>query len=206
MITVGKRKKWRLDLLSGHSAALVVLSVTFLLGSVFGCICASLFHDEQGVVRQGMTVALSSLSRPQLWDCVRCAGSFCVGAFVLSFTSIGTVGLPVLFACRGFLLCYAVGVFYHLWGFSGLSAALVLFALPALLWMPALFALGAQGLPASWLLARGRRGKGKPASAYDVPFWTRCALCALLVLLCSCVEYACVPALMRMINGAFALF
>ena len=206
MITVGKRKKWRFDLLSGRSAALVLLSVVFLLGSVFGCIGASLFRDEQGVVRQGMTAALSSLSRPQLLDCIRCAGLFCLGAFALGFTAFGAVGLPVLFACRGFLLCYAVGIFYHLWGFSGLSAALVLFALPALFWMPALFALGSQGLPASWSLARRQWGKGKPASVYDGPFWTRCAVCALLVFLCSCVEYVCVPALMRMFNGAFALF
>ena len=206
MMTVGKRKKWRLDLLSGRSAALVLLSAFFLLGSVFGCICASLFRDEQGVVRQGMAAALSSLSRPQLFDCIRCAGLFCLGAFALGFTAFGAVGFPALFACRGFLLCYAVGVFYHLWGLSGLSAALVLFALPALFWMPALFALGAQGLPASWLLARRRWGKGKSVSAYDGPFWTRCAICALLVFLCSCVEYACVPALMRIFNGAFALF
>lgn len=206
MMTVGKGKKWRLDLLSGHSAALVLLSVCFLLGSVFGCIGASLFRDEQGIVRQGMAAALSSLSQPQLWDCVCCAGLFCLCAFALGFTAFGTVGLPALFACRGFLLCYAVGVFYHLWGFPGLSAALILLALPALFWMPAFFALGAQGLPASWLLARRQHGKGKTLCICNRSFWPRCALCALLILLCSCVEYVCVPALMRMINGAFTLF
>lgn len=206
MITVAKRKKWRLDLLSGHSAALALLSVAFVLGSAFGCVGARLFRDEQGVVRQGVTVALSSLSQPQLWDCVRCAGLFCLSAFALGFTAFGAVGLPALFAYRGFLFCYAVGLFYRLWGFSGLPAALVLFALPAVFWMPALFTLGAQGLPASWLLARRHFGKGKPNSANNRLFWTRCAVCALLVLLCSCVEYFCVPALMRMINGAFPLF
>ncbi len=206
MMTVAKRKKWRVDLLSGRSAALVFLSVFFVLGSVFGCIGAGLFRDEQGVVRQGMTAALSCLSQPQFLDCVRCAGLFCLGAFAFGFTAFGALGFPALFACRGFLLCYAVGVFYRLWGGAGLSAALILFALPALFWMPALFTLGAQGLPASWLLARRRFGKGKPTFFYNRSFWTRCAVCALLVLLCSWVEYLCVPALMRMINGAFALF
>ena len=206
MMTVGKGKKWRLDLLSGHSAALVLLCAFFLLGSVLGCVGAGLFRDEDGTVRQGLAAALSFLSRPQLLDCIRCAGLFCLIAFALGFSAVGTVGLPVLFACRGFLFCYAVGVFYRLWGFSGLSVALVLFALPALFWLPALFALGAQGLPASWSLARRRAGKGSAASIRFRSFWPRCSVCALLIFLCSCVEFFCVPALMRMINGAFALF
>lgn len=206
MITVGKRKKWRVDLLSGHSAALVFLSVLFLLGSVAGCVGAGLFQDEQGLVRSGVSSALSSAAQPGLWACVRCSGGFCLVAFALCFTAFGMIGLPVLFVCRGFLLCYAMGVFYHLWGFSGLIFSLVLYGLPALFWLPALFALGEQGLPAAYVLLRRRLGKGKIVSPYGRKFWPLCAVCTVLILLCIWVEYTWVPVLLRMINEALALF
>lgn len=206
MITVGKRKKWRVNLLSGDSAALIFLSGLFLLGSVIGCVGAGLFQDEQDLVRAGVSSALSSAIQPSLWACVRCAGGFCLFAFALSFTGFGTIGLPVLFVCRGFLLCYAIGVFYHLWGFSGLGFSLVLYGLPALFWLPVLLALGEQGLPAAWVLFCRRRGKGKFVSPYNRKFWRLCVVCTILILLCIWVEYTWVPALLRMINEAIALF
>ena len=201
---MGKRKKWRLNLLSGHSAALAVLSIMFLVGSVIGCVGVGLFADEQDLVRSGMSAALSASSRPTLWACMRCSGTACLIAFALAFTVLGIVGLPILFLVRGFMLCYAIGVLYHLWGLGGLCSGLILFGIPALFWMPALFILGAQGLPASCQQHYRRSGKG--ALPYPGRFWTRCAVCALLVFLCSCVEYTCIPAFLQMINRTFPLF
>ncbi len=205
MIGMSKGRKWRVDLLSGNSAAVLVLGGLFLLGSMAGCITAGLFQDDQGLVRQSVSAACSAGVRPGFWLCLRGCGLWCLAALLLGFSALGVFGLPVLFLCRGFVLCYAVGVFYRLWGTAGLWAAVVVFGLPALLWLPALFALGAQGLPAAVVVARGR-GKGKWTSPYNSCYFRRCALCALLVILCACVEYACVPALLKLINGALTLF
>ena len=205
MIGVRKGRKWRVDLLSGNSAAVLVLGVLFLLGSIAGCITAGLFQDEQGLVQQSVSAACSAGIRPGFGLCLRGCGLWSLLALLLGFSALGVFGLPALFVCRGFVFCYAIGVFYRLWGTAGLWVAVVVFGLPALLWLPALFALGAQGLPAAVVLARGR-GRGKWSSPYNGRYLRCCALCAVLVVLCACVEYAFVPALLKLINGALALF
>jgi hypothetical protein len=111
VIGMSKGRKWRVDLLSGNSAAVLVLGGLFLLGSMAGCITAGLFQDDQGLVRQSVSAACSAGVRPGFWLCLRGCGLWCLAALLLGFSALGVFGLPVLFLCRGFVLCYAVVCF-----------------------------------------------------------------------------------------------
>ena len=88
---------------------------------------------------------------------------FPLAALLMGFTALGVIGLPVLFAVRGFLFSFSVACFCRLFGGAGLIPALFLFGLPALLWAPALFVLGAQGMLGAYGLLRRVTG-GQPLS------------------------------------------
>ena len=117
---MGRRKKWKVDLLSGRAAGLIVLVVLFLIGSVVGCVCAGCIEDPDSTLAGYVRDCLSALVQgqtggrflPVLWEVSKVP----LAAFVLGLTALGVVGLPVLFALRGFLLCYAVSAFFRLFG------------------------------------------------------------------------------------------
>lgn len=204
---MARRKKWKVDLLSGQAAALLVLSGLFLVGGVAGCVAAGLISDPGGALLDyvrgylellasgGMSVRFLSV----LWQTVR----FPLAALLLGFTALGVVGLPALFAVRGFLLCYAVSAFYRLLGLAGLVPSFVLFGISALFWLPVLLQLGVQGLLGSYSLLRRATGDGRYPLCYDSGFLVRCGLCAAVLFLCAGLEYLVVPALLRGIAGVF---
>ena len=204
---MGRRKKWKLDLLSGQAAALMLLGVLFLVGSVAGCICAGLIDDSGGALLDYVSGYLDLLARngvsghflSVLWETIR----FPLAALLLGFTALGVVGLPVLFLARGFLLCYAVSAFYRLLGPTGLVPAFFLFGLSAMIWLPVLFQFGVQGVLGSYGMLRRSLGDGRYPLRYSSAFWVRCGLCAAALCLCAWVEYLAVPMLLQGMNGVF---
>ena len=108
---------------------------------------------------------------------------------------MGVIGLPVLFAVRGFLFSFSVACFCRLFGGAGLIPALFLFGLPALLWAPALFVLGAQGMLGAYGLLRRVTGDSRYPLSYDTAYGVRCALCGGAVMLCVILELSIVPVL-----------
>lgn len=204
---MARRKKWKVDLLSGQAAALLLLSGLFLAGCIAGCVAAGLISDPGGALLDyvrgylellasgGMSVRFLGV----LWQTVR----FPLAAFLLGFTALGVVGLPALFAVRGFLLCYAVSAFYRLLGPVGLVPGFVLFGLSALVWLPVLFQLGVQGLLGSYGFLRRAMGDGRYPLRYDSGFLARCGLCAAALCLCAGLEYLLVPVLLQGIAGMF---
>lgn len=204
---MGRRKKWKVDLLSGQAAALVLLGSLFLAGSVAGCVCAGLIDDQGGALLGYVRGYLELLARDGvavrffgvLWETAR----FPMAAFLLGFTALGVVCIPVLFAVRGFLLCYAISAFCRLLGPSGLVPAFFLFGLSALIWLPVLFQLGVQGVLGAYGLLRRAMGDGRYPLRYDGGYLLRCGLCAAALCLCAGVEYLAVPALLQGIAGAF---
>ena len=202
---MGRRKKWKVDLLSGRAAALILLSILFLVGSVVGCVTAGLIRDPSGALldyvygylellaHDGVTPRFVSV----LWETMR----FPVVAVLLGFTALGTAGLPVLFVVRGFLLCYAVSVFYRILGLTGLVLGFVLFGFSALIWMPVLFHLGVQGLLGSYGLFRRAVGDGRYPLRYNGGFLVCCGVCAVALCLCTVLEYLAVPILLQRVSG-----
>ena len=202
---MGRRKKWKVDLLSGQAAALILLSGLFLVGGVIGCVAAGRIADPAGALLSYVRGYLELLSQdglsPRFWSILWETVRFPLAAFLLGFTALGVAGLPVLFAVRGFLLSYAICVFYRLLGPAGLVPGFVLFGLSALVWMPVLFQLGVQGLLGSYGLLRRAMGDGRYPLRYDGGYLARCGMCAAALGLCAVVEYLAVPALLKGITG-----
>lgn len=198
---MSRRKGWNLDLLSGQTAALLLLSAAFILGSAAGCLMAGgMDTGEQGILRDYLDSYLALMGEvpglrlwPLVWDVAR----FPLLAGVLGFTALGVVGLPALFGVRGFLLSYAISAFYRLYGLSGQIPAFILFGLSALLWMPVLFHLGVQGLLCSYGMLRRSLGEGRYPLGIDRAFWVRCGVCAGALCACAAVEYLAVPVLFQ---------
>lgn len=204
---MGRRKKWKVDLLSGQAAALMLLSGLFLAGSVFGCVAAGRIADPAGALLTYVRGYLELLAQdgltPRFWSVLWEMVRFPLAAFLLGFTALGIVGLPALFAVRGFLLSYAICVFYRLLGPAGLVSGFVLFGLSALVWMPVLFQLGVQGVLGSYGLLRRAMGDGRYPLRYDGGYLTRCGMCAAALGLCAVMECLAVPALLKGIAGMF---
>ncbi len=195
---MGKRigRKW--DLLPEGSGALWLLGAYFVLGGVAGCLFAGCTDGAGAQALSGYLADYLSLagegtvlrSFPRvMWEQLR----YFLAAVLLSVTVLGAVGLPVLFMLRGFLFAFCVGCFFRVFGSPGLFPAFFLFGLPALLWTPALFLTGSQGLSGTLdALRRGDRRGG-----VGTAFWTRAAVSLLLIVLCGLLEYFSVPVMLR---------
>lgn len=198
-----KPRRWKVNLLSGRSVALGLLGVLFLTGSIAGCLAAGhLDAEDHGMLLERLEGYLALLRSgaggpflPVLWRTVRVP----LAAFLLGLTAMGLIGLPVLFTVRGFCLAYAVAVFYRLMGLRGLALGACLFGLSALVWLPALLELGVTGFAGSYGLLRRVTGDSRyPLPAGGGKYWLRCGFCAGALLVCVGLEYALVPALIRM--------
>jgi len=202
---MGRRKKWKVDLLSGQAAALILLSTLFLAGSMIGCVMAGLVRDPSGALLGYVRSCVELLARDGavshfpsvLWDTLR----FPLAAVLLGFTALGVAGLPILFAVRGFLLCYAVSVFYRIFGLIGLLFGVILFGFSALIWMPVLFHLGVRGVLGSYGLFRRAMGDGRFPLRSNGSFLICCGACAALLCLCALLECLAVPVLLQRVSG-----
>lgn len=198
---MGKREpEW--DWPSGYGAALALLCVLFLAGGAAGSLFAGLaggagaqelnayLTDYLSIARDG---TVSRTFWPILWGQLR----YLALAVLLGLTAIGVVGIPLLFCARGFFFSFSVGCFCRVFGGSGLIPGLVLFGLPALLWGPALFLAGFQGLSGAQCLLRRGLGRGRRALPFSTAYWLRIAVCGGLILACAGVEYLVIPILLR---------
>lgn len=185
--------------------ALATISVSFLLGGVAGCLMST-FVDGAGQesLRAYLEAFLSaaqngSTGAPglvvQLWDILR----WPCFALLLGFTALGVLGLPMLFAARGFLLAFSIAAFVRIFGSAGCLLAFLIFGIGGGFSVPALFVLGVQGLGASRILASRFLGEGKAPSPYGRAYFLRCGGCAAGLCVCVVLERFAVPAL---VSGA----
>lgn len=128
---------------------LIVLLVCFFVGAFCGGVLAvlieprgelsSYLHDYFVMAAQ-KEINLSFFS--VLWDCVK----WPLLAALLGLSFLGTIGIPILFAARGFLFSFAVCTLGALLGGNGVAAASVLFSVTTLFVLPVLFIVGCEGL------------------------------------------------------------
>lgn len=204
---MGRRKKWKMDLLSGQAAVLILLGVFFFAGSMAGCIAAGFVRDPSGLLIDYIRGYLELLAQDGIaagffgvfWETAK----FSLIAVLFAFTALGIAGLPLLFAVRGFLLCYAVTVFYRFWGLTGLIPAFFLFGFSALIWMPVLFQLGVRGMLSAYGFLRRAMGDGRYPLRCDGGFLVCCGICAAALCMCAMMEYFVVPALLQRVTGIF---
>lgn len=199
---MGKREGSPWDVLSGPGVVLAQLCGLFLAGGVAACLYVGFAAEEGALTLRDYLVdyltlvgggGMSHTFWLLLWDELR----WLLAVLLMCFTVLGSVGLPALFFVRGFLFSFSVGCFCRVFGWVGLVPGLVLFGLPALMWVPAFFLTGTQGLSAVRRLKT--RGKGESCSRLEPNsvFWMRFLLSLLLLLVCGGVEYLLVPALLR---------
>lgn len=195
-----------MGLVSGETAALVFLAAMFLIGSMFGCILAGVLEADNETLSLYVWEYLALLEndeiRPVLQTVFFDVFLFPSLVFLVGFTALGMLGTPLLFAARGFLFCFAVSSFYRLFGMSGALIACFLFGLSAIVWFPAFFWLGTQGILASYSLLRRAAGDGRYPLRYDYRFLMRSAICVFVLCFCVTLEYLVVPVLVRTVAGA----
>lgn len=202
-----RSRRIKLDLLSADAAAVLLLGTLFLAGGALGCLVAGHVRGDSGAALQDYLKAYLSLANETgieagfsgvVWEQLR----FPLLALVMGFTAVGIVGIPALFAVRGFLFSFCVACFCRSFGWNGLIPAVFLFGLPALLWAPALFVLGIQALQASYSMLCRCMGEDRQPVFCEGAYWVRCALCVGVLALCVALEYLVLPALV----GASARF
>ena len=117
-------KRLRMAAPSQMAVAGLILGAAFLVGGVAGCLAAGWMDGEgaqalSGYLTSYFRYAAEETPAPGFWNAVWEQFRFLLAAFVLGFTAIGVVGLPVLFGVRGFLFSFSAGCFYRLLGPEG---------------------------------------------------------------------------------------
>ncbi len=103
-----------------------------------------------------------------------------LAAFLLGFSSVGVLCLPLLFAAQGFVLSFSLFSFAEAIGRGGFFLLGALFATRMLFVLPCTFLLGVAAMERSWALLSlvgGKRVQIAPAGFYR---FTVCCVCLLL--------------------------
>lgn len=181
--------------------ALAVCAAFFFLGGLGGCLAAcyvegaaadSLSAYIGGFLRMAQA---GGLAHPAVLGVIWNTARWPVLAVLLGFTSLGLLGLPVLFCARGFLLAFSIASFVRIFGGMGCFLAFLVFGVTGIFSVPALFVLGVQSFLAAQALAGRFWGEGRPAPAYGSAYFLRCGVCAAALVLCVVLECLAVPAL-----------
>lgn len=189
--------------------SLLAVSVAFCVGGLVGLLMAAQVggggHESLSAylqnyltaVREGAAVspALSTV----LWETIR----WPLFVFFMGFTALGILGIPTLFAIRGFLLSFAVASFVRMFGGSGGLLAFFSFGITGLVTVPTLFILGVQGfLSARQLAGRTLSGR-KGALPFGKLYFVRGGLCAGVLAFSILLEYWAVPSLLEAVAPLF---
>ena len=186
----------------GIAPALVILSVCLGAGGLTGCLLAArvggagetslhAYLEAFLAAAQGGAVDIPALWS-QVWDTLR----WPLAALLLGFTALGVLGLPVLFAVRGFLLAFSIASFVRAFGGTGWLLACLVFGIGGALSLPVLFVLGVQSFLSARALAARVRGDGKGRVLWGRDCLIRCAMCGGVLCVCILLERAAVPALL----------
>lgn len=171
-----------------------LVCLCFFCGGVLGCLFVSLACEES-VEQIGQYLAdycrlieerRIAWSAPSvLWS----HGRWLLGCALLGWTGLGALMLPLLFGVRGFLFAFGISCFFRLYSSAGLISALLLYVIPALLWVPGLFLTGFWGMRESIRLCRNRLSDTAALPGSTASF----RLCVMMgfVLLVLCVFFEC---------------
>lgn len=116
--------------------------------------------------------------------------------FLLGFSLLGTIGVPLLFISQGFIFTFSVSSLCRLWGVSGLIPSFFLFCLPAFLWVPVLFFLGLQSLRSAHLLWN----RTKTEEIYQTGYFFQSGIGFLGVICSIAFDYMIMPILVQAVS------
>ena len=132
----------------GFLPVLAICSACFLAGGLLGCLFISNLSNTiceklAAYLRNFLHLAqCGGLNVPSLlsllWEYIR----WPLLVLLLSFTTVGIVGVPILFTVRGFFFAFSIASFVRVLGAAGCLLALALFGLTGLFAIPVFFVLG----------------------------------------------------------------
>ena len=193
---------------AGVLPALLVSGTAFFLGGLVGCLLAACVEGMGSqALRTYLETFLSAAGEgriippallPTLWQVLR----WPVMAAALGFTALGVLGVPVLFAARGFLLSFSISAFVRLFGNAGGLLAFLVFGVPGCVAVPVFFVLGVQSQLSAGRLAARRQGEGRRGACLGRSYLVRCGLCACALGVCVLLEYLAVPALVAGLSAS----
>ena len=122
-------------------------------------------------------------------------------AFLLGFSAIGVVLLPVTTAAYGFFLSFAVSCFTASFGAGGVVLALAALGLRCLVALPCYFLLSSASWGTAVGLAAVSFGSGRRTApvVYGRACWDRFGACCLALAAGVCGELILTPALLRLV-------
>lgn len=171
------------------------LSLGVLSGYAVSARCG-VGNDELRAYFDGCA-ARAAASAPDLETALRTAVCYfraSVAAFLLGFSPLGVVCLPLLLAAQGFVLSFSLFSFAEALGHSGFPLLAALFSLRLLFVLPCTFLLGSASMERAWSLSSLLRGKRvRPVSAGLYRF----AVCCACLLLGCVLELWLVPLLLQ---------
>ena len=196
---------------SGQWTALAAAAAFFFAGGLVGCLAISSVGgsglDSLTAYLQGFLTSIQGGSAlvpsvlPLIWEVLR----WPLLTVLLGFTALGLVGIPVLFAVRGFLLAFSISAFVRMFGGVGGLLAFLLFGVTGLISIPVLFILGVQSLAAGRTLASRFLGENRRSACYGKDYFIRCGWCSAALCVCILLEYFAVPALVAGAAGALVI-
>ena len=117
-------------------------------------------------------------------------------AFLLGFSSIGVLALPLLLSAQGFLLSFSLFSFAGMLGRDGFLLLAGLFGIRLLFVLPCTFVLGEAAFETSRTMAALALGGGKRPVRYGAAWWYRFAVCCVFLLIGSVLELWLTPVML----------
>ena len=189
---------------------LLLLALAFVLGGFAGCLFAGSVSGTgtlavSGHIEDFMTgIRGNNLSPPGLLAASWAVLRWPVLLILLSMTSAGLIGIPLLFFARGFLFAFCVASFVLVLGSGGVLFAMLLLGVESLLTISALFVLGIHSLTmAAWSSEERKKCGGLQSFWHDPALALRHTICLAVFIFCIFWEMFLGPLLL---SGTAALF
>jgi hypothetical protein len=186
-----KKKRTAFRTKEFHSGILLFMALAFVLGGLGGCMFAGSVSGTgtlavSGHIEEFMAgIRGNSLSPPGFLAAAWAVLRWPILLLLLSMTSAGLIGIPLLFFARGFLFAFCVASFVVVLGSGGVLLAILLLGVESLLTISALFVLGIHGLTmASWSVEERKKCGGLRSFWRDPALALRHAICLVVFLFC----------------------
>lgn len=181
---------------SGMKAALFIIAFMFLIGEIAGCLLA---NRTEGEGKEALTAYLYSfinavqsgtMIKPTfaslLWKTIR----WPFLAFLIGFTPLGMIGIPMLCMLRAFLLSFTVSSFFRILGTSGLLLSISIFGITGLFCIPILFVLSTQSFLNAGAIIGQISGDKRNNFRFNHSNMLCVCICFLFLFICALIEFS----------------
>lgn len=177
-----------------HILGLFLCGILFLFGCIAGTIAAGSVSDGTSLnatVNQYLSdFAADTTMKPDLLNATVEAYKYHLAAIFLGFSILGVVCIPLLFAVRGFFLCFTTSTIIRLFGAKGILLTLSMFGISTMITVPCFFIISITAFNASLYVARQAISRTFKISAPPINRRTLvvCGICMIVLLLSALID------------------